>query len=392
MALRLGTSGGGEAYCWVGSIYKQTSRASSLARTWDSIGSLDHIKRCLFQSWHYPYSGIFQPSNPIQITPASSKTTMSNLRLDPGFAAALAPFANMPMPEQATTAHELRAVTDSALSVLFVGRTLPPTVTETAFTFPARDGTPLTLYCYAPTVTDTTKPGPAVLDIHGGGMVSGSPNLFAATLWPYVERANVTIYAVKYRLAPEFPFPTPVNDAYAALEWIQANAAEQNIDPTRIAVSGASAGGGIAAGLALKARDEKLSPPIAKLILVYPMLDDRTEMEPEHPMAPYLTWTSKNNVIGWTAYLGEDRSNVSPYAAPARATDLSGLPRTFIDTGGLDLFRDEDIAFAARLAKANVDVELHLYPGVTHGYDMVGLGVPLVKKAIANRVDAFKDF
>ncbi|KAK3346145.1 Alpha/Beta hydrolase protein [Lasiosphaeria hispida] len=317
---------------------------------------------------------------------------MSNLRLDPGFAAALAPFANMPMPEQATTAHELRAVTDSALSVLFVGRTLPPTVTETAFTFPARDGTPLTLYCYAPTVTDTTKPGPAVLDIHGGGMVSGSPNLFAATLWPYVERANVTIYAVKYRLAPEFPFPTPVNDAYAALEWIQANAAEQNIDPTRIAVSGASAGGGIAAGLALKARDEKLSPPIAKLILVYPMLDDRTEMEPEHPMAPYLTWTSKNNVIGWTAYLGEDRSNVSPYAAPARATDLSGLPRTFIDTGGLDLFRDEDIAFAARLAKANVDVELHLYPGVTHGYDMVGLGVPLVKKAIANRVDAFKDF
>ncbi|KAK0724665.1 Alpha/Beta hydrolase protein [Lasiosphaeris hirsuta] len=317
---------------------------------------------------------------------------MSNLRLDPGLAAALAPFANMLKPEQANTAHELRATNDATIGIFFGGRVPPSTVTVTNFTFPAKDSTPLKLYRYAPTAADPAKPGPAVLDIHGGGMVSGSPGLFASTLWPYVERANVTIYAVQYRLAPEFPFPTPVDDAYAALEWLQANAAEQNIDPKRIAVSGASAGGGIAAGLALKARDEKLSPPIAKLILVYPMLDDRTQMEPDHPMAPYLTWTSKNNVIGWTAYVGEDRSNVSPYAAPARATDLSGLPRTFIDTGGLDLFRDEDIQFAARLAKANVDVEFHLYPGVSHGFDALGESIPVAKKAIANRADAFKEF
>jgi len=122
------------------------------------------------------------------------------------------------------------------------------------------------------------------------------------------------------------------------------------------------------------------------------MLDDRTTIGPEHPLSPFLTWTARRNEIGWESYVGKDRSNVSPYAAPARAADLSGLPRTFIDVGGLDIFRDEDCEFAARLAKANVDVEFHLYPGVPHGWDISARDIAVTKRAEQIRVAALSDF
>lgn len=176
------------------------------------------------------------------------------------------------------------------------------------------------------------------------------------------------------------------------MEWLHANAESEQIDPARIALFGISAGGGLAAAVALKARDEKVSPPIKKLVLAYPMLDDRTYWPDEHPLNPYLMWTGAFNRVAWGAYAGADGvKEISPYAAPARAKNLSGLPPTFIDCGELYLFRDEDLEFGARLLKAGVSVELHLYPGVPHAFEMVAVDVRVSKLAVELRVRALEN-
>lgn len=177
------------------------------------------------------------------------------------------------------------------------------------------------------------------------------------------------ILSVDYRLAPETHAPDSVEDCYAGLRWLWTKAPELGVDRTKIAVMGESAGGGLAAALTLLARDRG-EIALAYQLLDAPMIDDRTCIRPRHPVNSDFTWTFENNVFGWTSLLGTEPGgpDVSPYAAAARATDLSGLPPTFISCSSLDLFLDENLDYAGRLARAGVPVELHVYPRAFHGF------------------------
>jgi triacylglycerol lipase len=211
---------------------------------------------------------------------------------------------------------------------------------------------------------------PCILHIHGGGYVLGSAAAGEAALRPLAADLGCCVVTVDYRLAPETPHPGPVEDCYAALAWVFAHAEALKIDPARIGVMGESAGGGLAAGLALLARDRG-DYALAFQHLIYPMIDDRTVTHPDpHPHVGEFVWTPQRNRFGWTSLLGAEPGSdgVSPYAAAARAEDLSALPPTFIATGALDLFLEEDLEYARRLTRAAVPVELHVYPGAYHGF------------------------
>jgi acetyl esterase/lipase len=215
-------------------------------------------------------------------------------------------------------------------------------------------------------------PLPCIYHIHGGGYVVGTAKNQEPIHRQLAASLGCAIVSVDYRLAPETPFPGPVEDCYAGLAWTFARAAELGLDTGRIGVMGESAGGGLAAALALLARDRG-EYALAFQHLIYPMLDDRTCEHPDpHHHAGEFIWHAHNNRFGWSSLLGHapGREGVSPYAAPARAEDLSGLPPTFISTGGLDLFLEEDLEYARRLMRVAVPTELHVYPGAFHAFDM----------------------
>ena len=217
--------------------------------------------------------------------------------------------------------------------------------------------------------TATTNRG-AILHIHGGGYIAGSAEANAPAHRVLAEALDVVVVSVDYRLAPETRFPGAVEDCYAALGWLVANAAEFGVDAARIGIMGESAGGGLAAGLALLVRDRG-EYALAFQHLIYPMIDDRTCTRPDpHPYAGEFIWTHQSNIFGWTALLGQapGGDDVSPYAAAARATDLTRLPPTYIATGALDLFLEENLDYARRLTRAGVPVELHVYPGAFHAF------------------------
>ena len=211
---------------------------------------------------------------------------------------------------------------------------------------------------------------PCILHIHGGGYVGGSLMSNEAMHRPLSADLNCVIVSVDYRLAPETRFPGAVEDCYAVLAWINKHADLLGVDLKRVGVMGESAGGGLAAGLALLARDRG-EYSLAFQHLIYPMIDDRTcTAEAPHPHAGEYVWTAKSNHFGWSSLLGQEPGGegVSPYAAAARATDLSGLPPTFIASGALDLFLEEDLDYARRLVRSGVPVELHVYPGAFHAF------------------------
>lgn len=211
---------------------------------------------------------------------------------------------------------------------------------------------------------------PCIFHIHGGGYVSGSAEALEAGHRRLVSRLGCCLISVNYRLAPETPFPGPIEDCYAALAWVFANAGELGIDTARIGVMGESAGGGLAAALALLVRDRG-EHRLAFQHLIYPMIDDRTCVTPDpHPYVGEFVWTPEANLFGWTSLLGHapGGEGVSPYAAAARATDLTGLPPTFLATGALDLFLEENFTYAQRLIRAGVPVEMHVYPGAFHAF------------------------
>lgn len=245
------------------------------------------------------------------------------------------------------------------------------TVRQTRHVAPGPDGAPdISVLVYHP--AEVTGPLPCLFHIHGGGYVMGSAEEVEPRHRERVADLGCVLVSVNYRLAPETRHPGPVEDCYAGLAWTFANAAALGIDRSCIGVTGESAGGGLAAALALLARDRG-EYSLAFQHLVYPMLDDRTcAHEEPHPYTGDYIWTPHNNAFGWSALLGCEpgSADVSPYAAAARATDLAGLPPTFITTGALDLFVDEDIDYARRLNRAGVPVELHVYPGGVHGYDL----------------------
>jgi len=224
-----------------------------------------------------------------------------------------------------------------------------------------------------------------VLYLHGGGMIVGSVPIFDGPVSRYVARTGVPMLSLEYRLAPEHPHPTPVEDAYAGLVWLAGHAAELGIDPGRIAVMGDSAGGGLAAGVAILSRDRK-GPAVAHQLLIYPMLDDRTTV-PDPYIAPLAGWSYDDNATGWNALLGpghEDRE-VDPSAAPGRLEDAAGLPPAYIEVGQLDVFRDEDVRYALTLSRAGVPVELHLHPGVPHEYDAIAFDADVSRRAQSDR-------
>lgn len=219
--------------------------------------------------------------------------------------------------------------------------------------------------------TATPGPYPVIYNIHGGGMVAG--NNRTAELAGELKRAEelqLAVVAVNYRLAPEHPDPAPVEDCYAGLTWLAENAKSLKIDPNRIIISGNSAGGGLAAGIALLARDRN-GPRLMAQMLQCPMLDDRCNTVSAIQMKGVGLWDTISNITGWTALLGEKRgaAEVSYYAAPARALDLSGLPPAFIDVGVVEALRDEAITYASRIWQAGGEAELHVWGGAFHSFD-----------------------
>jgi acetyl esterase/lipase len=239
--------------------------------------------------------------------------------------------------------------------------------------------------------TERSSDLPALLWIHGGGYMFGcvaDDDLYLAQL---IKAVACVVVSVEYRLAPENPFPAPLEDCYAALLWLSQQGAVLGINPSRIAIGGKSAGGGLAAGLALLARDRGEVKPIFQL-LIYPMIDDRNILPAGTALSDTLLWNRENNLIGWRSYLGGEpgRADVSPYAAAARASDLTGLPPTFIAVGDADLFFREDSEYAHRLLAAGVPTELHVVPGAYHGFDVVVPGAAVTSRFFARRDQALK--
>lgn len=218
-------------------------------------------------------------------------------------------------------------------------------------------------------LTAATAPTSAIYHIHGGGMVVGDSRMGLPGMLDLAQELEATVVSVEYRLAPETPHPGPVEDCYAGLVWCAAHAQELGIDPRRIVLIGGSAGGGLAAGVALMARDRG-GPAVLGQVLMCPMIDDRNDTPSAVQMAGLGVWDRTSNVTGWNALLGDARgtADVSPYAAPARAADLSGLPPAYIDVGSAETFRDEDVTYASRIWQAGGSAELHVWPGGFHGF------------------------
>lgn len=237
-----------------------------------------------------------------------------------------------------------------------------------------------------------TGPMPALLWVHGGGLVMGGPEQDDLANAALVRELGVTVAAVRYRLAPDSAAPAAAEDALAGLLGLAAHADRLGLDPERIAVGGASAGGGVAAAAVLMAHDRGGVRPAFQL-LVYPMLDDRTVVRTDLDTRHVRVWTPKSNRFGWTAYLGREPGgpDVPPYAAPARREDLRGLPPTWIGVGSLDLFRDEDEAFARRLREAGVACELHVVPGAFHGFDAVFRNAGVSREFWRAQADALRN-
>ncbi len=255
---------------------------------------------------------------------------------------------------------------------------------------PGPDSNPLRLRIYSPKSQNEALP--ALLWIHGGGYILGSADDNDDLCMRFVQEANCVVVSVDYRLAPEHPYPAPIEDCYSALKWIADHAEELNIDPNSIGVAGASAGGGLTAALTLLARDRQY-PSLCFQMPLYPMIDDRNNTPSTNEIKAGFVWNQQTNEAGWKMYLGElyGTDRIPAYAAPARAEDYSNLPYTYTCVGQLDPFRDETIAYVTKLAQAGVDVEFHLYPGAYHGFEGINPGAAISVRATNEYIQAVKN-
>lgn len=238
-----------------------------------------------------------------------------------------------------------------------------------------------------------STPVPVLLWLHGGGYIMGKPEMDEQNCIEYVREAGIVVVSVDYRCAPKYPFPTALEDSYLALKWVVARSEQLNVDPNRIAIGGASAGAGLAAALVQCAYDRQEIKPVFQL-LIYPMLDDRTVLRTDINDGDYLVWTPKSNRFGWESYLGTKcgADNAAAYSVPARREDLSGLPPAWIGVGELDLFYDEDMAYAKRLKECGVECEMSILPGVFHGFDAVASQAPIVREFRNSQLAALRKY
>ncbi len=266
---------------------------------------------------------------------------------------------------------------------------LPPTTTVSReVVVPGATGFDPTVRVYSPPTDGTGRP--CIYWIHGGGYMFGSGLTVDARINRWVEEFECVAVSIEYRLAPEDSYPAPLDDCYAGLLWTAQHADELGIDPARIAIAGASAGGGLAAGLAILARDRGEVSPAFQL-LIYPMIDDsNTSASSRIEGAP--VWSRSANDLGWRAYLGDlfGADDVPAYAAPARVDDVAGLPPAWIGVGSLDVFRDEDITYASRLLAAGIPTELHVYPGAPHGFEMICAGTSIAEACQRDITEALR--
>lgn len=234
-------------------------------------------------------------------------------------------------------------------------------------------------------------PAPVLVWMHGGGFVMGKPEMDDSFLFQFARELQILVVSVGYRTAPEHPFPASLEDCYAALKWVCTHSQALEIDPARMAIGGESAGGGLAATLVQLACDRQEVNPVFQM-LVYPMLDDRTALRPGLANKEWLTWSQANNRFGWEAYLKQKcgSGELPPYAAASRREDLTGLPPAWIGVGTLDLFYEEDLAYAHRLKKSGVACELEVIPGAFHGFDFFGPQLKIVQDFRNSQIAALK--
>ena len=293
---------------------------------------------------------------------------MTKRAYDPEFAALI---PTLPTVQDFSSAEKIQAVREFRMTAF----PQPPNRDDVAVEdrlVPGPAGSPqVAVRIYRPTTTNASAPRGCVFEIHGGGFIMGS----IAMMDPWCQRVaaelDAVVVSVEYRLAPEHPFPAGVEDCYAALCWTAQNAAALGIDPARLAIAGQSAGGGIAAGIALMARDRGF-PALCFQLLEIPELDDRLDTPSMLAFQDTPLWNRPNAVWSWKHYLGPNhKGEPSPYAAPARARDLFGLPPAYVSTMEFDPLRDEGILYALRMLQAGVSVELHSVPGTFHGSGML---------------------
>ncbi|GAA3568151.1 alpha/beta hydrolase [Microlunatus spumicola] len=261
-----------------------------------------------------------------------------------------------------------------------------PRVTKEDRTVPGPSGEPdVRVRIYRPVAASGALPG--VYVIHGGGMIMGEVDGEDPVATMLCVELTAVVVSVEYRLAPEHPYPAGPEDCYAGLVWTAAHADELGIDPARLAVYGGSAGGGLAIATALMARDRS-GPGLRLLMALYPMVDDRNETPSSRDVTDVGAWDRSTNVEAWGWYLGGREADA--YAAPSRATDLGGLPPTYIDVGTVDLFLDEDVELAQRLLQAGVPTELHVLPGSYHASERRAPEAALSRRIWALRVGALR--
>ena len=314
---------------------------------------------------------------------------LSRYRLDPEIAAVLEPMAASAGEAPPIERGDWRALRERANTNLAFLATLNPPVSGAVSVQPLQitvdDGTDIAARWYK---RSNERPGSAVVYAHGGGMIAGNLDVYDAVVAEYVAATGVPFLSVAYRLAPEAQGPRPARDVFAAVQWLSDLASELGVEPNRIAVMGDSGGGGVAASAAIIARD--LGVGLARQILIYPMLDDRTL--DAGAVAPFLTWTSDMNFTGWSARLGEQfgADGVLPASAPARLTNFRGLAPAYIEVGDLDIFRSESVSYAQQLAAADVPIELHVHPGAPHGFERFAPASQLAQRAMHDRKRAIR--
>ncbi|KJZ76899.1 hypothetical protein HIM_03776 [Hirsutella minnesotensis 3608] len=325
-----------------------------------------------------------------------SLETMVERYVDPEYYQSVLFFVGMHARCPKPTLPRFKAQTANIHVILGGSSSCPDNVEQRRFTVKSDDDANILVTRFASLKTlGSTKPTAAVIYIHGGGFVALSIEVYASEIGSLARDSDMAFFGVDYRLAPEHRGPRASHDCYAVLQHISERASEFNIDAARIALMGNSAGATISAGTSLLARDRALSPPLAKQILIYLLLDD-CYLEPNLPESPEAldrTCIAMTRVC-LDGYLGEGKwgrpdSPTSPYAIPARASTLRGLPATYLEAPGLDLYRHDALSFVSRLLQDDVSVEFHLWPGLPHEFDL-NKATSWYKRAFGSRLRAIK--